>query len=200
MEDTSNVVEDKPVEEQTGANEAVQTTDNMNETPQQPMATEPVPQTPIQQQGYQPQMQPQMQPQVQYIVNQKDLNGLGGWLMFYLILFVLFGLAYITAFFSAISAMTTPTMVVTAIFSPLIAVGSIASVVLIAMRKKLAVLVGAATFGVSGLYAAVNVIVSAKSETPIAVTVGGTLTSLVIFGLFALYFFVSKRVKQTLVN
>ena len=150
------------------------------------------------------------QPIVQYvnIVNQKSVDGLGGWLMFWLVAFALYGLGYMTFFFGVLA---TPDVfkesfgVVSVIFLPIMAVAFIGSAVLIAMRKKLAVLTSAAAFGTGALYWSTMMVISAlKSDTPTAqkvpLIIGIVLTILVANGLYALYFFVSKRVKATLIN
>lgn len=147
---------------------------------------------------------------VQYvnIVNQKSLEGLGGWLMFWLVVFALNGLTFITIFFSLLSQpdqFKDPFGVATLIFAPLLIAGYVGSAVLIAMRKKLGALTSMATFGVAAVWLSIMMIISAsKSGSPasemVPVTIGLILTILVSNGLFALYFKVSKRVKATLVN
>ena len=146
-----------------------------------------------------PQAQPQQQ--VQYIVSQRSLEGIGGWLIFWIVVFILGGIGHITAFFSGIEAGSSEAGdIVMMIFSPLLAVGYIGSATTIALRKKIGVWVSAGSLGLTGLYSLINIIVTASQErsTSIAITVGGILVSLVIFGAMALYFFTSKRVKQTL--
>jgi len=138
---------------------------------------------------------------VQYVVQQKHVDGVGGWLVFYLIVFVLVGLSGISAFFESLTTLSSATSVVTAIFSPIITVGSIYSVVMIATQKKIGIKTSIATIGAGAVYGAVNIVVSAfetHSSDPIAITVGSIVSTLVAGGLFALYFVVSKRVKQTL--
>lgn len=171
----------------------------MNEKDKVDTAEEPIinqtPQ-PIEQTTQQP---PQ---QIQYvnIINQKSLDGIGGWLLLWLILFAICGIGYITMFFLAISG-TEPAMhqLYTIILSPLIGIGSILSAVLIGMRKKYAKLVCVATLAINLIYFIINIIADPKGES-FAITAGTVSSFLVIYGLFILYFMVSKRVKQTLIK
>lgn len=159
-----------------------------------PTAQPAAPQPPFVPQQGQPQ-------QVQYVVSERSLEGIGGWLIFWIVVFILGGIGHITAFFSGIEAGSTEAGdIVMMIFSPLLAVGYIGSATTIALRKKIGVWVSAGSLGLTGLYSLINIIVTASQErsTSIAITIGGILVSLVIFGAMALYFFTSKRVKQTL--
>jgi hypothetical protein len=146
--------------------------------------------------------QPPAQAQVQYVVAKKSLDGVGGWLMFWLVVFALCGLAYIATFFSVIGQSTFDAKsVLSLVFSVVLAVGFIASVVFIALRKKLGKLISVATIGVATLYAIINtIIISAQSSKSVSSVVGGLVIGAVIGGLAVLYFFVSKRVKETLIN
>lgn len=181
----------------------------------QPVMQPPVP---PQQAPMQPAMQPMQQQNVQYVVMQRSLEGIGGWLIFWLILFSLFAIGSISMFFGAMvsSEMSTPAKVVTLIFSPLLAIGSTASVVYIAMQKKLAVLITLISLGIYAIYGVTNLIVgfvspnitssyySDPDSTTLQLTVPGLiaaiLVNLLIFGLISLYFILSKRVKATLVK
>ena len=176
----------------------------MKETPKDKVTPETAPQP-----NTAPQYLPPQQP-VQYvnIVNQKSLEGLSGWLVFWLVVFALSGLFYII-FFSGLLASPEPMKeafgVVSVIFMPILIVSYIASAVLIAMRKKLAIMTSIATFGVVSVYFSIMMVISAsKASSPaketIPMTIGIVLTILVTNALFALYFFVSKRVKATLTN
>ena len=85
------------------------------------------------------------------------------------------------------------------ITGPIMFIASPAAAVLIAMRKKTALWAVYAALGVSFLVAVINLITS--DDTPeAAALIGGVLVSLVLHGLLGLYFYVSKRVKATLVN
>jgi hypothetical protein len=148
--------------------------------------------------------QPAQAPQIQYIVTERSLDGIGGWLIFWIIVFSLTGVGFIIAFFAAISSgFTSGTDINAAIFTPFLAIGYIGSVVLIALRKKLARLTSVGTLALNGLFGAVGTIIAATTAAyapPLAVTVGGVLASLVIAGLISLYFLLAKRVTQTLVH
>lgn len=146
-----------------------------------------------------PQAQPQQQ--VQYIVSQRSLEGIGGWLIFWIIVFILGGIGYIMAFFTGIEdGGTRASDILLMIFSPLLAIGFLGSATTIALRKKLGVWLSVGTLGLAGLYSVLSTIISASQDqtTSIAITVGSILVSIVFSGAMILYFFASKRVKQTL--
>jgi len=163
--------------------------------PAAPVAPEPVQQW---------QQAPPVQAQVQYVVAQKSLDGIGGWLAFWLVVFSLSGLGYISMFFTTLTGgISTPADTILVLFSPVLAVGYIASVTLIALRKKLGMWVSMATIGVATLYTVVNTIIASTgsySGADVGSAIGGVVVSIVFGGLIALYFFSSKRVKATLVN
>jgi hypothetical protein len=142
---------------------------------------------------------------IQYVVAQKSLNGIGGWLIFWLVVFSIGGIGEIMSFFTMIAnGATSATDVLFIIFAPIIAVGYIGSVVLIAMRKKLAKLTSIAAISVMSLYSILNVIITTSQNYSdgqnITTTIGGIIGSLIMTGLLILYFMTSKRVRQTLVN
>ena len=169
---------------------------------------------------------PSTQPvqQVQYVTMEKSLNGVGGWLVFWLAAFSIAGITMIMAFFTAISASSMGASVVNMlIFTPILAIAFVASAVLIAMQKKLAILVTYITLGISALYSIVSSIIaytsinevvdtainssyytSSSMTTTSSVTlpllIGGILVTLVSTGLITLYFNQSKRVKATLIK
>lgn len=169
---------------------------NDKSTPEQQSA-------PVAQPAPQPQFSPQQeQPQqVQYIVSQRSLEGIGGWLIFWIIVFILFGIGYIMVFFTGLEeGGTRASEILSMIFSPLLAIGFLGSATTIALRRKLGVWVSVGTISLTGLFAVLNIIIMASEDrsTSIAMTVGGVLVSIVLFGAMSLYFFASKRVKQTL--
>lgn len=166
-----------------------------------------------------PAMQPMQQQNVQYVVMQKSLEGIGGWLIFWLILFSLFAIGSVTMFFSAMVAndMSTAAKVVMLIFTPALAVGFIASIVYIAMQKKLAKLITLISLGIYALYGTIGLIVnyvapaqkasssyysstSTSSDLTFPGLIAAILVNILIFGLISLYFLLSKRVKATLVK
>lgn len=168
--------------------------------------------------------------QIQYVMAQKSLEGIGGMLVFWLIAFGLTGAGYFSIFFMSAfnpAINSTGAGIVTIIFAPLIAVAALGTVVLIALRKKRAVLASLVSVGVMTLYSIVNTIVVAAAAsavvntasdiyssysydvTPYAqsaqstlmgVAIGTIVATLVYGGLVALYFLTSKRVKQTLIK
>ncbi len=131
----------------------------------------------------------QEQPKVQYVVMQKSLEGLGGWLAVFMGLFALMGIGYISMTFDTPASIKTFT-------SPVMAIALIACVVLIALRKKIALWVIYGTLLVSFLVGVINLVTEGDKEP--AKLVGSILVGLVFYSLFGLYFFVSKRVKATL--
>ena len=168
----------------------------------QPVAPE-APVTPVAQPVQQWQAQPPADAQVQYVVAHKSLDGLGGWLMFWLIVFAIAGISYTTSFFTMLgSGASNASDVAYLIFAPLLAAGYIATVVFMAMRKKLAKLLAMATIGLSTLYVIVLTIIDMVNNTSsnLGTAVGGLVTTIIAGGLMILYFVVSKRVKATLVN
>ena len=165
--------------------------------------------------------------QIQYVVAQKSLEGISGMLLFWIIIFSLTAIAYVSTFFVTItdpSLNSTGAGIATMIFSPFIIASTLFAVTLIAMRKKLAIWASIGAAGIMLLSSIISVIVTATSEqsivsdavdfygdsiTVIANTASSEITgaaiasimvSLVYGGLIALYFLTSKRVKQTLVK
>lgn len=192
---------------------------NQYAQPQQPYMQQPQPmmQTPMQPQ---PQMQPQMAPQpmpgqyaqpqqpMQYVMMQQSLKGVGGWLMFFIIWFGIVALSDIAMFFIAMMNLSLPSNVVSMIFTPILAGGYIASLVLLSMEKRIAKILSWITIGVSAVYSIVNMIVlfaaGGVDSTGERVTVFTLLSfitlSVAVHSLMALYFVLSKRVKETLVK
>jgi len=160
---------------------------------------------------------------VRYVVAQPSLNGVSGILIFWIVVFAFSGLGMISSFFLTVfdsEAISLPTGVITAIFSPLLAGALFTTVVLIALRKKLAVLASFATVCAMSLFTIIISITSVailsnridqylyflydldtantykQAATGEALTL--VATALIFAGLVSLYFFTSKRVKQTL--
>lgn len=186
---------------------------------QQPYMQQPQPmmQTPM---SPQPQMQSQMasqpmpgqyaQPQqpMQYVMMQQSLKGVGGWLMFFIVWFGLVALGQIAMFFVSMMDLSLPSNVVSMIFAPILAGGYIASLTLLAMEKRIGKILSWITIGVSAIYSIVNMIVlfaaAGVDSTGSRITVFGLLSfitvSVALHSLMALYFVLSKRVKETLVK
>lgn len=147
--------------------------------------------------------QPPANAQVQYVVAHKSVEGLGGWLMFWLVVFAIAGLSFTTSFFTALGVGASDANgIAYLIFAPLMGAAYLASVVFIAMRKKLAKLLAISAIGLSTLYAVVSSIIDMTTNTSgnFGSEIGGLVGVLISGGLIALYFIVSKRVKATLVN
>lgn len=174
----------------------------------------------------------QPQPQVQYIVAEKSLKGVGGWLIFWLISFSLAAIVYIYTFFAAMlidDDSATAIKVILLIFTPILAAAYIASVVLISMQKRLGKLLALITLGISALYGVILTITtyvvgrseltdrcssysnsyyssystsscSSGADQALPMVIAAVLATLVAHGLVMLYFFLSKRVKETLVQ
>lgn len=160
----------------------------------------PYQQQPVNQQYF---AQPQAAP-VQYVVMAQSLKGVRGWLLFFVICFGLAGIGYISAFFLAIADLSTANSIVSAIFSPILAVAFLGAAVLITMQKQLGRWLAAAALGIGALYSTitsiVNYVTGASADDGVIELVSGIVIGLVLHGLLILYFFASKRVKETLVG
>lgn len=189
------------------------------------MSNEPV--KPAPETGAQPDVQPQqpMQPvSVQYVVQEKSLNGIGGWLIFWLIvlgIYALYGVIFTFVWIAAlVGGSSDPNLIVATIFTPLIAASFIATIVLITMQKKLGRLMAWSSFGLAALFVTVMCIVAMVREycsssysyysysytstcshmeaSGIVMMIGLIITAWVGAGLISLYFLKSKRVELTL--
>ena len=182
------------------------------ETDQQPAA----PATPAPQAAPAPQPAPMPQgqqvQQVQYVVNTQSLEGLEGWLIGWLLYLGVCAIAGISTFFnllqvgsvsssyrSSISTSADNIRMVSLLFLPFVAICAIATIVLIAQRKKLGVKASLAFIALSGAYSLILALVGSSGQAAAAVA-GGICTTAVICTLQALYFFQSKRVKATLIK
>ena len=128
--------------------------------------------------------------QVQYVVAKKSLEGVGGWLAFWVVLAGLGGLGYIASALDGDSAtaLSTP-----APLAMLLGVALFATAVLIAMRKAIGKLVAIGTIAASGLIT-IGTTLSDGADNAATVIIVNALFA----GLVALYFMQSERVKQTL--
>ena len=177
------------------------------------------------QQMQQPIQQP-MQPgvSVQYVVQEKSLVGVGGWLIFWLIVlgsYALYGVFFTFVFIAAlVGGSSDPNLIVATIFAPLIAASFITTIVFITMQKKLGKIMAWVSFGTVALFATVMCIVAMVREycsssysyysysyTPtcshmdasgIVMMIGLIITAWIGAGLASLYFLKSKRVALTL--
>lgn len=184
-----------------------QQTDQPQAQPEQPAVYGPAPAapfTPYQQQPVNQQYfaQPQAAP-VQYVVMAQSMKGLKGWLLFFAICFAISGLTFIGYFFNSMQSLDSASSVVMLIFAPLLAIAYITSTVFIAMQKKLGKWLAIGSLGLATIYGIISLIVgfaSGVGATNVAVLVSAIITQLVVEGLLMLYFFTSRRVKETLVN
>ena len=166
----------------------------------QPQDT-PYQQQPVNQQYF---AQPQAAP-VQYVVMAESLKGIKGWLAFLTILMGLGGILFTLVFFGSLLDISTAAGVVSVIFAPVVAILSIAAVILINLQKKIARYFSIASYMTGAAYLSVLQIVLSASEpssdsnnvtTCIAVVALFLLTG----ALMSLYFILSRRVKETLVD
>ncbi|MCL2280530.1 DUF2569 family protein [Candidatus Saccharibacteria bacterium] len=172
-------------------------------TPPQSIPTEPVAPSPQAVQSWD-NAQYQQPQNVQYVVMQQSLQGVGGWLAFFVVAFCIQALSYISLFFMALSSFNSSSLsekVTDVIFSLPIAGLAITTVVLISMQKKVGRLTALITLATGALYTMVTQMVA-------LVAIGGDVafgmsiifSSLIGFGLVSVYFVASKRVKATLVK
>lgn len=157
------------------------------------------PQQPVNQQYF---AQPQAAP-VQYVVMAQSLKGVRGWLLTFAIIFGLAGLGYISYFFRAMTDLSTAASVVMLIFSPLLAAAFITATVFLAMEKKLGKWLSIGALGLSALYSIINAIATfaaGESSDSAPALISAIITNIVVAGLLMLYFFVSRRVKETLIK
>ncbi len=155
----------------------------------------PYQQQPVNQQYF---AQPQAAP-VQYVVMAQSLKGVRGWLLFFTVSFAIAGLGYIGTFFASMG--DDNTNIVNLLFMPVLAGLSLAATVTIAMEKKIGKWLGIAVCATVAVHGAINTIVqsSASGETA-PMIMSGIVAGIVSSGLMALYFFVSRRVKETLIK
>lgn len=172
----------------------------MADKPQQPaqpqyQSQEPVaPTTPYEQQPVAQQYfaQPQAAP-VQYVVQAQSVKGVGGWLLFFAIIAGLAALGYIGIFFASFAE----NKIVDTMFAPILFGLALASVTFIALEKKLAKILYPTFWAVSVIYSITTSIVAGTEAVTVA---SAAVTGFVIAGLVGLYFFKSKRVKETLIK
>lgn len=131
-----------------------------------------------------------------YVIQHQAKYGIGGWLAFFLVCFVLSTLSYAGASFALIDADDVKWYV--ALFVPLLAVASLASVILIAMKKQLGRWAAIATTAIGWLFTVVSVL-DADGGSGAGKASGIVIPGLVA-GAFALYWIQSDRVKNTLIK
>jgi len=148
---------------------------------------------------------------VQYIMTQKSLNGVGGWLIGWLIYMALVAFGCIVYFFAILQIKSDATanavaesifdsagvLNTTLIFMPLIALAAIGAIVFIAQRKALGKMFSLAQIGLFVLWVLLITFIGGGDAVGVASSVCITL---LVGGLQTLYFYQSDRVKQTLVQ
>ena len=146
---------------------------------------------------------------VQYVVTQKSVQGVGGWLAFFVVMFAFTGLGYITNFFSSLATAVQTSepsgdTILTLVFALPLAALFIATLVFILQEKKLGRLFAWISFGTVAVYMILNSLVDMAdtSDTAfnVSVALNGTFVAIVSMGLLSLYFSFSKRVKATLIK
>ncbi len=148
--------------------------------------------------------QPQAAP-VQYVVMAQLLKGVKGWLAFFMVCLAIDGVCSVGLFFTSLLNLGDPSAVVSVTFMPIIAVLTTVAVVLINLQKKLGKWLAVAALVVSFFYSASSAVVDSVVKRPPNTDSIISMTSTIIasgisMGLLCLYFFVSRRVKETLVN
>ncbi len=156
------------------------------------------------------------------------LNGIAGWLAFFMVVLIVGALLFLGVFFNTLTKINKPqflpsdllfpfadnvlpisddasSYIVSAIMAPVVAALAIAAVVAISQRKKLGKYLAITTYISYFVHQVLYVVFSVVSKSyyvkPIAVTI--SIVSFVIIiatiaGLLCLYFFTSRRVKETL--
>lgn len=155
-----------------------------------------------------PQLQqtsPQVVQQINYVQTEKKSQGLSGWLMFFVVVFIFYGLGMLSyVVYNLVVPTNTALSVTNAIFAPLILAMSIISVVFIIMQLKAAKLTSLALHVLIAIYTVSTIIINAVATKPkagdVAAMIVAVFTALIIYSLISLYFIFSKRAKATLIN
>jgi hypothetical protein len=142
---------------------------------------------------------------VQYVVMANSLKGVKGWLAFLTVLMGFGGIIYTLMFFGAVLRLSSPEGAVSIIFAPIIAILSFTTVVLISLQKKVGRYLAIAAYMTSATYFTLLQIVIASMRKDsdaerIVGIIGGIFIYFIVAGLLSLYFVVSKRVKETLID
>lgn len=180
--------------------------------------------------GQQRSAQSQAIPAQPATTSSSHLNGIAGWLAFFMVVLIVGALLFLGVFFNTLTKVNKPqflpsdllfpfadnvlpirddasSYIVSAIMAPVVAALAIAAVVAISQRKKLgkylAITAYISYFVHQVLYVVFSVVSKSYYVKPIAITI--SIVSFVIIiatiaGLLCLYFFTSRRVKETLVE
>ncbi len=174
--------------------------------------------------------QSQAMPAQPTATSSSHLNGIAGWLAFFMVVLIVGALLFLGVFFNTLTKVNKPqflpsdllfpfadnvlpisddasSYMVSAIMAPVVAALAIAAVVAISQRKRLGKQLAIAAYISYFVHQALYVVFSVVSKSyyvkPIAITI--RIVSFVIIiatiaGLLCLYFFTSRRVKETLVE
>jgi len=158
------------------------------------------------------------------------LNGIAGWLAFFMVVLIIGALLFLGVFFNTLTKVNKPrflpsdllfpfadnvlpisddesSYMVSAVMAPVVATLAIAAVVAISQRKRLGKQLAITTYISYFVHQVLYVVFSAVGHNyyvkPIDITI--SIVSFVIIiatiaGLLCLYFFTSRRVKETLVE
>lgn len=149
--------------------------------------------------SYEPPVAPTPDQKVQYVITQNSLNGLNGWLLVYIIFFAFMGIGSIGLFFESMNgAIGNANTIVQLVFNPLLAAAFLGALVLIIMRKKAGIIASYAAFATLALYTAATTLTAPDNNETLPIQISGVVTAIIIYGLLALYFKQSRRVKETL--
>jgi hypothetical protein len=130
-----------------------------------------------------------------YVIQHKSRHGIGGWLGVWMVMFVFGAITYIPAFIAELTLDDkSPANLV---FLPVLATLCIASVVLIAARRRLGKAAAIAALATTWLFATIKILAGNGSA---AANTSGILVLGVIQGALVLYFLQADRVRQTLIN
>ena len=158
------------------------------------------------------------------------LNGIAGWLAFFMVVLIVGALLFLGVFFNTLTKVNKPqflpsdllfpfadnvlpirddesSYMVSAIMAPVVAALAIAAVVAISQRKRLGKYLAITTYISYFVHQVLYVVFSEVSKSyyvkPITITiriVSFVIIIAIIAGLLCLYFFTSRRVKETLVE
>lgn len=142
---------------------------------------------------------------VQYIVMAQSLKGVKGWLAFFMVCLAIDGVCSVGLFFTSLLNLGNLSAIVSVIFMPIIVVLTTAAAVSINLQKKLGKWLAVAALVASFFYSVSSEVVDSVVKRPpdvgSIINIASTIiVSGIVTGLLCLYFFVSKRVKETLVN
>lgn len=121
-----------------------------------------------------------------------------GWLLFFVIVFVLSGIGEVSLFFYALgNGMTKMDQTWQLVFGPILAIGFLGSAWLLWSKNKAALTFVYLTLFASALFSTLAIATTSRDMSGAEKVTNG-VSSIAMSGLLALYFKNSKRVKDTL--